>query len=103
MIAEITRKGEVWINSTYAGTISDKGKIWVSKNDDYGSIEKNGEVWHNGNFIGVISENGDIRSKVKKSGSISKDGKVWYGTQTASIEGPGDWKRAAIVYFFDFF
>ncbi len=103
VICEITRKGEVWINSEYVGTISPEYKIWVSKNDNYGSIEKNGEVWHNGNFIGVISENGDVRSKVKNSGSIGKDGKVWFGTQAASIEGPGDWKRAAIVYFFDFF
>lgn len=103
VIAEITGKGEVWINGTYAGTISDDGKIWVSRNNDYGSIEKNGEVWHNGNYVGVISANGDVHSKVKKSGSISKDGKVWYGTQVASIEGPGDWRRAAIIYFFDFF
>ena len=103
VVCEITRKGEVWINSQYVGSISHDYKIWVSKNDNYGSIEKNGEVWHNGNFIGVISENGDVRSKVKSSGSISKDGKVWIGTETASLEGPGDWKRAAIVFFFDFF
>lgn len=103
VIAEITKKGEVWINSTYAGTIGDDGKIWVSRNNDYGSIEENGEVWHNGTFVGVISENGDVRSRVKTSGSISEDGKVWYGTEVASVEGPGDWRRAAIIYFFDFF
>ena len=35
---------------------------------------------------------------------LNKDGKVWIaGSAKGTVEGPGDWRRAAIVYYFDFF
>lgn len=104
MFCEITRKGEVWKNSTFVGTIGDDGDIWISASGNgHGSIEDDGKVWHSGNHVGTLMENGDVWKGGNKVGSINKEGKVWYGTSPETVEGPGDWRRAAILYFFDFY
>ncbi|KAA3609813.1 MAG: hypothetical protein D8M58_08795 [Calditrichaeota bacterium] len=100
---EITKKGQVWINSNKVGDIESNGKIWV-KGNRAGSIEKNGKVWHNGNHVGTIEDNGKVWKRGSQVGSITKDGKVWIGSSSrGSIVGDGDWRRAAIIYYFDFF
>lgn len=100
--AEITEKGEVWINSSFAGNIEDDGEIWV-KGSSVGSIEQNGEVWRKGSFIGTIEDNGKVWLKGSHVATLNPNGNVSAGTGAVSFEGPGDWRRAAIVLFYPFF
>ncbi|MCB0283225.1 MAG: hypothetical protein KDF60_11645 [Calditrichaeota bacterium] len=100
---EITQKGEVWINSKYVGYIEGDGEIWVNGNS-VGSIEKNGDVWHRGNQVGTLTASGEVWKSGSRAGSITEGGKVWIGSSSrGTVEGPGDWRRAAIVYFFSFY
>lgn len=48
---------------------------------------ENGEVWIGGSHVGTID----------------KDGTVWGTGGASSIEGPGDWRYAAVVFFLQIF
>jgi hypothetical protein len=100
---EITQKGEVWINSNFVGSIEANGKVWVSGNQ-VGSYEHDGKVWHNGNHVGSLESNGAVWKSGSQLGLIESDGSVWIGSSDrGDVQGKGDWRRAAIVYFFDFY
>lgn len=101
--AEITQKGEVWINSNFVGSIGSNGEIyargnyvgkiqpdgelWLSKQNRSAKMMSNGEVWLGGSHVGTIHPSGEVSG---------------LGT-AASVEGPGDWRRAAVVYFLNAF
>lgn len=101
--AEITQKGEVWINSNFAGSFSSNGeiyehgsyvgkmeadsKLYISSRNTSVTFEENGEVWVGGSHVGTIEQNGT----------------VWGAGSAASVEGPGDWRRAAVVFFLQVF
>ncbi len=100
---EITAEGEVWKNGSFAGTITADGAIWVRGND-VGSIEPDGAVWHRGTQVGTLTPEGAVWRGGSQVGSVGKDGEVWVGgSSRGTVEGPGDWKRAAVVYFYDFY
>ncbi|MCB0265512.1 MAG: hypothetical protein KDH95_10860 [Calditrichaeota bacterium] len=100
---EITKKGEVWMSGNYVGFIEANGKIWAHGNR-VGSLESNGDVWHNGNHVGTITAKGEVWKRGSQVGLITPKGEVWIGSSSrGTVEGIGDWRRAAIVYYFDFF
>ncbi|MEM6985928.1 MAG: hypothetical protein AAF499_05250, partial [Pseudomonadota bacterium] len=65
------------------------GDVWFDANL-VGSLEPNGEVWRDGNQVGLIDENGTAWVNGNPSGEIAPF--------------DGNWRRAAIIYYFsDFF
>ena len=87
----------------YVGYIEADGEIWVNGNS-VGSLEKDGEVWHNGNYVGAITDKGEVFKRGNQVGFITKKGEVLIGSSSrGTVEGPGDWRRAAIIYYFDFY
>jgi hypothetical protein len=105
IIAELDRKGGIWVNSNEVGHITNTGKIWVDS-VERGSLEEDGGVWFDGNKVGELASDGRVWNYISNTqpGSIDSNGKVWSGTDSGEITGfAGEWKRAAIVYFFPFF
>ena len=102
-IGSLSSKGTVYIESNDVGSITADGRIWVRGNDA-GSIETNGEVWLRGNQLGSLEDNGEVWRQGTQIGlvEIDGDGAVWIGgSKDGKIEPyDGEWKRAAIVYFF---
>jgi len=101
-ICEITEDGEVWINGDKQGSIESNGEIWVAGNKE-GSIETNGKVWKAGNKIGDVTTDSEVWYEGNKIGEIDSDGTVWHNGDSVGSTAEGDPKRAAIVFFFNFF
>ena len=100
--AQITAKGEVWIEGSKVGSIEPDGEIWVQGNKA-GDLTDDGEVWKSGDKIGDITSKGEVWLNGEKVGDIEKDGTVWIdGNADGSFEG-GSPRHAAIVFFFGFF
>lgn len=105
ILAESDAKGGIWIDSNQVGDITHNGKIWVDSNER-GSIEPDGEVWLDGNSMGSLEPNGEVWRGGNQVGLIQQDGTVWVNGSAAGEIVPfqGEWKRAAILYYFrDFF
>ncbi|WP_371194116.1 hypothetical protein [Glaciecola sp. SC05] len=100
-LASLDRKGSIWMNNRDIGDVTANGTIWVGSND-LGSIEKDGKVWFRGNHIGTLEENGAVWRSGTQVGLIEPSGKVWVDGNANGEIVPfeGEWKRAAIIYFF---
>ncbi len=100
-LASLDSKGSIWMNNQDIGDITSNGTIWVRGND-LGSIETNGKVWFRGNHIGTLEDNGKVWRSGSQVGLVESDGKVWVdGNKNGEIVPfEGEWKRAAILYFF---
>lgn len=59
-------------------------------------------MWFEGRHIGTLEENGRVWRNSSQVGSIDKNGKVWISSTETGVIVPfeGEWKRAAIIYFF---
>ncbi|MGV6818562.1 MAG: hypothetical protein ACWA44_15010 [Thiotrichales bacterium] len=102
-VAEITQKGEVWRNGNFVGSISDNGEIY-QKGNYVGVIQDNGELYISSKNISVtLADDGKVWVGGSHVGTISKNGEVWGNGVDGTIEGPGDWRRAAVVYFLKVF
>ncbi|BFM06579.1 hypothetical protein [Halioxenophilus aromaticivorans] len=102
-VAEITQKREIWINSNFAGSVSKSGEIY-QKGNYVGKLEPNGELWlSKQNRSAKFMDNGEVWVGGSHIGTILKDGNVTGFNTAASIEGPGDWRLAAVVYFLQVF
>lgn len=100
-IASLDAKGSIWMNSEDVGDIVSNGTIYVYGRD-IGSIELDGKVWFNGDHVGTIEDNGKVWRSGSHVGTIEPNGKVWAGGQTGEIVPfDGEWKRAAVIYFFN--
>ncbi len=101
VIATVDAKGNVWLGSDDVGDITSDGNIWVRGND-LGSIEPDGKVWFRGNHIGTLEDNGKVWRGSSQVGLIEDNGKVWIDGNANGEIVPfnGEWKRAAVVYFF---
>ncbi len=103
VIGEVDAKGGVWIDSRKVGDIENNGKIWVG-GIDKGSLEPDGKVWFQGTHVGTLEDNGRVWVRSRHVGSVDDAGKLWVGSRSGSIEPfQGEWRRAAIVVFFDLF
>jgi len=104
VIAETEKDGSVWIDSNDVGDITHNGEIWIDANHR-GSIEPNGDVWFDGNQVGNLEENGKVWRDSNQVGLIDKEGTVWVNGNPAGEIEPfnGEWKRAAILYYFSDF
>ncbi|MGQ8363804.1 hypothetical protein [Glaciecola sp. 1036] len=101
--AEITQEGEVWINSNFAGSIGKNGEIY-QRGNYMGKIDDSGEVWlSKQNRSATFTDSGEVWISGSHVGTIEEDGTVWGTSSAASVEGPGDWRRAAVVYFLQVF
>ncbi|MDT0595061.1 hypothetical protein [Glaciecola petra] len=100
-LASIDRKGSIWMNNRDVGDVTANGRIWVGSND-LGSIEKDGKVWFRGRHIGTLEENGKVWRGGTQVGLVEPNGKVWVDGNSNGEIVPfeGEWKRAAIIYFF---
>lgn len=105
IMAESDGDGGIWIDSRNVGDITHNGKIWV-QSSERGSIEPNGEIWFDSHEVGSLEPNGEVWRGSTQVGLIEQDGKVWIDGSASGEIVPfqGEWKRAAILYFFrDFF
>ena len=68
-----------------------------------GSIESDGAVWKAGNKIGDITEDLEIWLNGNNVGEIENDGTVWLNGVSIGSSAGGDPKRAAVVFFFEFY
>ena len=104
VIGEVDNKGRVWIDSRKVGDIENDGRIWVG-GINKGSLEPDGKLWFQGRHIGTLTDAGEVWRGSRHVGTVDDEGKVWFGgSATGSIEGfNGQWKRAAVVMFFDVF
>lgn len=101
--AEITQKGEVWINSNFVGSIGTNGEIY-QKGNYVGKIAENNELWMSRkNISAKFMDNGEVWVGGSHVGTIHKDGNVTGTGTAASVEGPGDWRHAAVVFFLQVF
>jgi len=101
-LAYLDAKGSIWMSNKDVGDITANGTIWVGSND-LGSIEPDGKVWFRGNHIGTLEENGKVWRNGTQVGLVETDsGKVWIDGNSNGEIVPfeGEWKRAAVVYFF---
>lgn len=101
VLAYISKKGNIYLNSRDVGDVTSNGKIWVGGND-LGSIEADGKIWFRGNHVGTLEENGKVWRNGSQVGLVEANGKVWVGGNSNGEIVPynNEWKRAAIVYFF---
>ena len=101
LLAYLSKKGNIYMNSTDVGDITSNGTIWVRGND-LGSIESNGKVWFRGNHIGTLEENGKVWRNGSQVGTVETNGKVWINGNSNGEIVPfdGEWKRAAVVFYF---
>lgn len=105
MIAESETDGSIWIDANDVADITNNGEIWIQANE-MGSIEPNGEVWFDANHVGTLVDGGEVWRGGNQVGLIDKEGTAWVnGNPTGKIEPfDGEWRRAAIIYYFsDFF
>jgi hypothetical protein len=105
VLAESDKDGGIWMDGNQVGDITHNGEIWVGSNE-MGSIEPNGEVWFDSDLVGSLEPNGEVWRGSNQVGLIEQNGTVWInGNPTGEIEPfQGEWKRAAIIYYFtDFF
>ncbi len=104
VFAETEKDGSVWIGSDVVGDITHNGEIWVNGIRE-GSIEPNGEVWFQGNKVGSLEDNGEVWRGGNQVGLIDNKGTAWInGSPSGEIEPfKGEWKRAAILYYFSDF
>lgn len=105
VLAESDQEGGIWIDSNQAGDITHNGEIWIESNER-GSIEIDGEVWFDGYSVGSLEPNGEVWRNGSQVGLIEQNGTVWVGSSPAGEIVPfqGEWKRAAVLYYFsDFF
>ncbi|MCG7982490.1 MAG: hypothetical protein JAY90_07010 [Candidatus Thiodiazotropha lotti] len=103
--AESESDGSIWIDANDVADITHNGKIWIESNER-GSIEPNGDVWFDGNQVGSLESNGEVWRSGDQVGLIEQNGTVWINGSPAGEIVPfqGEWKRAAILYYFrDFF
>lgn len=102
VLASLDAKGSIWMNNTDVGDIESNGTIWIG-NYDLGSIEPDGKIWLRGNHIGTLEENGNVWRNSRQVGSVEMNGKVWIDGNANGEIVPfeGEWKRAAVVYFFN--
>ncbi|WP_395343960.1 hypothetical protein PN836_004615 [Ningiella sp. W23] len=100
--ASLDSKGSIWMNSEDVGDIVNSGTIYVFSRD-IGSIEPDGKVWFNGNHVGILEENGKVWRNGTHVGTVEPNGKVWIdgGQNGEIVPYDGEWKRAAVVYFFN--
>lgn len=102
-IGSISRKGTVVLESTDVGSITTDGRVWVRGNDA-GSIEPNGDVWLRGTQLGSIEDNGQVWRNGTQVGFVEIDdaGDFWVGGNKngAVVPFSGEWKRAAIIFYF---
>ena len=104
VVGEVDKKGRIWIQSRKVGDITNTGEIWVGGLNK-GSIEPDGRVWNMGKHVGTLTDDGEVWRGGKRVGTIDNKGEVWVasGGSGSIVEFQGEWKRGAIVYFFDFF
>lgn len=101
ILAYISKKGNIYLNSRDVGDVTSNGTIWVGGND-LGSIEADGKVWFRGNHVGTLEDNGKVWRNGTQVGLVETNGKVWIDGNSNGEIVPynGEWKRAAVVYFF---
>ncbi|MCG7994599.1 MAG: hypothetical protein JAZ06_04155 [Candidatus Thiodiazotropha taylori] len=99
--AESESDGSIWIDAYDVADITHNGKIWIESNER-GSIEPNGDVWFDGNQVGSLESNGEVWRSGNQVGLIEQNGTVWINGSPAGEIVPfqGEWKRAAILYYF---
>ena len=105
LAAESDTDGSIWVDGNKVGHITHNGEIWIQSNE-MGSIEPNGEVWFDANLVGSLEPNGEVWRESNQVGLIEQDGTVWVNSNPSGEITPfqGEWKRAAIIYYFaDFF
>lgn len=105
VLASLDKKGSIWMNSRDVGDVTSNGTIWV-RGRDLGSVELDGKVWFRGRHVGTLEDNGKVWRKGSQIGLVETNGKVWIDGNANGEITPyeGEWKRAAVVYFFrDFF
>ena len=104
VIGEVDAKGGIWVDSRQVGDITNTGVIWINSYDK-GSIEADGSVWYEGTQLGSLEPNGEVWVESRHVGTIDNEGNVWIGGSSRGSIEPflGEWKRAAIVYFFGIF
>ncbi|MEW8561931.1 MAG: hypothetical protein AB2541_07490 [Candidatus Thiodiazotropha sp.] len=105
VMAESEADGSIWIEANDVADITHNGRIWIDSNER-GSVEPNGEVWFDGNQVGSLEPNGEVWRGGNQVGLIEQNGTVWIDGSPAGEIVPfqGEWKRAALLYYFrDFF
>ena len=101
-VAEITDKGEVWIQGVKAGEITSQGEIWVAGNKE-GDLTKDGEVWKAGEKVGDITSKGAVWRDGNEVGTVESDGTIWVGSSREGNFTGGEPKHAAVIVFYGFF